>query len=128
MSGNTDELTAEIPFDGTVLLQAGALASVAPTRLGPLLRRVQSDLDPRIAEYRREYERVVAEADREAFLVEPDHWDALAARLGLSDRERDAVARAHETQLERLGSVHDRRAEFASALEIRSAVVIATGG
>ncbi|GAB3417720.1 hypothetical protein GCM10027435_16760 [Haloparvum alkalitolerans] len=127
MTPDPDESAAEIPFDGTVLLQTGALASVAPTRLGPLLRRVQSDLAPRLGDYRREYERAVAEADREAFLVEPAHWDAVAERLGLTDRERDAVERAHEAQLERLGSVHGRRAELESALEIRSAVVIATG-
>lgn len=124
MSPDPEEPAVEAPFDGTVLLQAGALASVAPTRLEPLLRRVQADLGSRLAEYRREYERAVAEADREAFLVEPDHWDAVATRLDLTDRERDAVARAHETQLKRLGTVHDRRAELESALEIRSAVVV----
>lgn len=118
----------DLPFDGTVLVQAGGLASIPPAQLPPLLERVQADIAPRLDEYRREYERVVTEPEIEVFLVPPAHWDRLGDRLALSDRERDAVVRAHETQLERLGSVHGRRAEFESALEIRSAVVVGLAG
>lgn len=114
------------PIEGTAFLKAAVLASVPADRLSFLLSRVQDDLAPRIDEYRRRYERVVAEPERETFLVEPDHWDEIGERLGLSTRERDAVARAHEAAVERTGSAADRREEFETALEIRTGVVIGT--
>ena len=116
------------PGGGTALLKTAALARVPAARLPELLARVQADLGVRVDEHRRRYERVVAEPGREAFLVDPDYWEPVADRLGLDDRERDAVARAHETAVERAGSDAGRRAEFETALEIRSAVVIGTGG
>ncbi|WP_241686272.1 hypothetical protein [Halorubrum amylolyticum] len=115
------------PIEGTALVKTAALASVPAERLPELLARLQADLGPRIDEYRRRYERIAAESDRETFLVEPDHWEGVADRLGLSDRERDAVVRAHETAVERAGG-GDRRAEFETALEIRSGVVIGVAG
>ena len=115
------------PIDGTALLKAAAIGSVPADRLPDLLGRVQAHLAPRIDEYRREYERVESDPDLEAFLVERGHWDGIAARLELSDRERDAAARAHATAVERLGTDTGRRAEFETALEIRSAVVIGIG-
>ena len=111
------------PIEGTALVKTAALASVPAERLPELLARVQADLGPRIGTYRRRYERISAESDREAFLVELDHWEGVADRLDLSDRERDAVVRAHETAVERAGD-GDQRAEFETALEIRSGVVI----
>jgi hypothetical protein len=111
------------PIEGAALVKTAALASVPAERLPELLARVQADLGPRIDEYRRRYERIAADPDRETFLVESDHWEGVADRLGLSDRERDAVARAHETAVERAGG-SDQRAEFETALEIRSGVVI----
>ena len=116
------------PIDGTALLKTAALASVPADRLPTLLARVQADLAPRLEAYRRRYERIEAAPDRETFLVEPDHWEAVGTRLDLADRERDAVARAHETAVARWGSTTGRRAEFETALEIRSAVVIGVGG
>ncbi|OYR51373.1 hypothetical protein [Halorubrum sp. Ea8] len=116
----------DYPIDGTALVKAAALASVPAERLPSLLARVQADLGPRIAEYRRRYERIATEPDRETFLVEPDHWESVGERLGLTDRERDAVARAHETAVERAGSGRTRREEYETALEIRSGVVIGT--
>jgi len=104
-------------------VKTAALASVPAERLPELLARVQADLGPRLDEYRRRYERIAAEPDRETFLVESDHWEGVADRLGLSDRERDAAARAHEAAVERAGG-SDQRAEFETALEIRSGVVI----
>lgn len=104
-------------------MKTAALASVPAERLPELLARVQADLGPRLDEYRRRYERIAAEPDRETFLVESDHWEGVADRLGLSDRERDAAARAHEAAVERAGG-SDQRAEFETALEIRSGVVI----
>ena len=112
------------PIEGTALVKTAALASVPAGRLPELLARVQADLGPRIDEYRRRYERIASAPHRETFLVESDHWNAVGDRLGLSDRERDAVARGHETAVERAGSNGNRREEFESALEIRSGVVI----
>jgi hypothetical protein len=116
------------PIEGPALVKTAALASVPAERLPSLLSRVQADLGPRIDDYRRRYERIAAEPDRETFLVEPDHWEGVGDRLGLSDRERDAIARAHETAVERAGSGRTPREEFETALEIRSGVVIGTGG
>jgi hypothetical protein len=117
----------DYPIDGTALVKTAALASVPAERLPALLARVQADLGPRIDDYRRRYERIAAEPDRETFLVEPDHWEAVGERLGLSERERDAVARAHETAVERAGTGQTSREEFETALEIRSGVVIGIG-
>jgi hypothetical protein len=116
--------TGDYPIDGTALVKTAALASVPAERLPALLVRVQADLGPRIDDYRRRYERIAVESDRETFLVEPDHWEAVGERLGLSDRERDAVARAHEAAVERAGAGRTSRDEFETALEIRSGVVI----
>lgn len=116
--------TGPYPIEGTALVKTAALASVPAARVPKLLARVQADLGPRVDAYRRRYERISAETDRETFLVEPDHWEAVGDRLGFSERERDAVARAHEAAVERIGSGSGRRAEFDTALEIRSGVVI----
>ena len=116
----------DYPIDGPALVKTAALASVPAERLPALLARVQVDLGPRIDDYRRRYERIAAEPDRETFLVEPDHWEGVGDRLGLTNRERDAVARAHETAVERAGSGRTSREEFETALEIRSGVVIGT--
>jgi hypothetical protein len=115
------------PIEGTALVKTAALASVPAARVPELLGRVQADLGPRIDAYRRRYERIAAEPDREAFLVEPDHWESVADRVGLSGRERDAVVRAHEAAVERIGAGSGRREEFETALEIRSGVVIGVG-
>ncbi len=126
-SAPADE-SGSYPIEGTALVKTAVLASVPTGRLPELLALVQADLGPRIDEYRRRYERIAASPDRETFLVEPDHWEAVGDRLGLSDRERDAVVRAHETAVERAGSDGGPRAEFETALEIRSGVVIGVEG
>jgi hypothetical protein len=112
------------PIDGQVFMLASAKASVDPNTLSGLLARVQSDLGPRIEDYRREFERVAAEEDREVFLVPTDHWETVGDRLDFERRETDAAARAHAEQLRRIGSETDRRDEFETALEIRAAVVV----
>jgi hypothetical protein len=118
-----DDPPSPYPIEGTALVKSAALASVPAGRLPELLARVQADLGPRLDDYRRRYEQIAAEANREAFLVEPDHWKGVGDRLGLADRERDAVVRAHEAAVERVGG-KERRSEFETALEIRSGVVI----
>jgi hypothetical protein len=112
------------PLDGQVLILASAKASVTPQRLPKLVDRVQTDLGPRFAEYRRAYESVYEADDRWVFLVPLDHWKTVCDRLDLTARECRAVRRAHEEQLRRIGGEEDRRDEFESALDIRSAVVI----
>lgn len=116
-----------VPFDGMVLRQAAALASVGPNRLPELLGSVDAHLVTQREQFRRQYEQVHADEARALFLVTAEYWPTLGATLGLSDREWKAVRRAHETQLKRVGSQTDRREEFETALEIRSAVVISRG-
>lgn len=123
-----DADAASLPFDGVALRLAGATASVAPERLGPLLRRAQADLTPRLDDYRRAYEAVADGDGRVAFLVPTGHWADVGERLGFGDREADAVRRVHEAQLGRIGRGTDRREEFDAALEIREAAVVAVPG
>jgi hypothetical protein len=115
------------PLDGEVLLLAGAKASLSPRRLPDLVDTAQAHLAAELAHYRRRYEAVFEDDRLVAFLVEPDHWDELARTLGVAERERDALRRAHEEQLLWLGRGVDRREEFESALEIREVVVVGTG-
>lgn len=117
-------MTASLPLDGDVLLLAGARASVTPDRLPELVRRAQSHLGPRLDEYARGFERVHADDDRALFLVPAGHWAELGAELGLADREADALRRAHEQQLLRVGTKSGRRDEFEAAVEIREAVIV----
>lgn len=112
------------PIEGQVVMLAAAKASVAGSQLPGLLERAQKALDPRIDQYRRRYEFVHADEDAYYFFVSKDHWGTLEADLDLDCRETDAVRRAHEEQLDRLGKRLGRREEFETALEIRSAVVI----
>ncbi len=129
-NGNESETVDEsrdapaLPLDGDVLMYTGATASVAPDRLAPLLREVQAFLGPQSETYRRAYERVYADEERDVFLVPDDHWDDLGAELGLPEREVDASRRAHAQQLRRIGTRTDRREELETALEIREAVVV----
>jgi hypothetical protein len=114
------------PLDGHVLILAAAKASVPAERLPRLVDRAQADLGPRFASYRRGYEAVHESPARWVFLVPPDHWASVGDRLGFTDRECEAIRRAHEEQLRRIGGGEGRREEFESALDIRSAVVIGT--
>lgn len=113
-----------VPFDGTVLQYAAALGSVGAGSLGPLLGRAQAHLDAHLDAYRREFECVEEDEARSVFFVPRDHWEAVGDDLGFEERETKAVQRTHEQQLLRIGSETDRRAEFDTALEIRSAVVV----
>jgi hypothetical protein len=120
--GSTDP--EAVPFDGTVLRQAAALGSVGPGRLPELLGLVDTHLSGRREHLRRQYERVHRQEHRELFLVTEDYWSALGVELDLGEREWKAVRRAHESQLLRVGSQLDRRDEFETAMDIRSAVVV----
>jgi hypothetical protein len=116
------------PIEGQVVLLAGAKASVPLQRLPALLERTQAALADLLDDYERRYELALSTDEARYFLVEADHWTAddspLADDPRFGDRERDAVARAHEEQLLRAGRHHDRREEFETSMDIRSAVVI----
>lgn len=112
------------PIEGTVLLLAGATASVPPRRLPDLVEMVQKELVDRQAEYDRSYE-LAAETDEfRAYFVEEGHWEVLGERCGLERRKWEAVQRAHREQLLHTGREQDRERAVESALEIREPVVI----
>jgi len=113
------------PIDGEVLMIATAKGSIGP-RVGVLVDRVQTHLESRIVEYRRQYEAVHESDSRVVFFAEPGHWKQVGGRLGLNEREIDAIQRAHVEQLEVIGRREGRESEFEAALEIRDPVVIAT--
>lgn len=117
----------EFPIDGHVVLLTAAKASVGPDRLPVLLAMAQAELGPQLETYARRYEKVHATPDARYFLVEEGHWEAIGDRLGVEPREADAIRRAHRNQLLRAGRREDRRREFATALDIREAVVVGTG-
>lgn len=113
------------PIDGQPLLLAAAKGSVGPARLPELLAAAQRTLGDRLDAYRREYELACETDDRCAFFVESGHWDDLGEELGWSDREVDAVRRAHEAHL-LFDARGDRREEFDAALDLREVVVVGT--
>jgi len=115
-----------IPIDGSVILYTCAVASIPARAMGPLLREVQAYLQPRQQRYAKQWECVVETPTRAIYLVEPGHWDQIAEVLSLDRREQDAAERAHSRQLLTAGRDVGRRAEFETALEIRSAVVVGT--
>jgi len=115
-----------IPIDGSVILYTCAVASIPARAMGPLLREVQAYLHPRQQRYAKRWECVVETPARAIYLVDPGHWDRIAEVLSLDRREQDAAERAHSRQLLTAGRDAGRRAEFETALEIRSAVVVGT--
>jgi hypothetical protein len=114
------------PIEGQILLLTAAKASVTPTQLPDLVDLAQKRLAADRERYRREYERLYEGDGLEAFAVETGHWAELGAELGMSDRKRSAVERAHEEQLLRIGRRTDREDELETALEIREPVLIGT--
>ncbi|UIO99517.1 hypothetical protein Hbl1158_13470 [Halobaculum sp. CBA1158] len=118
------------PIDSNALLVAAAKASVGPGRLPELLRAADDHLRERAGEYERTYERVDDATDGESgeaaatYLVPEGHWAEIGDALELNRREADALRRAHEQHLLRVGTRRRRRREFESALELREAVVI----
>ncbi|WP_255197118.1 hypothetical protein [Halorarius litoreus] len=112
------------PIDGEPMLVAAAKSSVPGSRLPDLLERAQDHLHGQLDDYRRGYERA-HEGDRyEAFFVEVSHWEELGDDIGLSRRERDAVARAHREQLLWASRDEGRREEVETALDLREVVVV----
>lgn len=116
------------PIDSQVLVHASAFGSVGTGRLPKLLTRAQAHLADELEAYRRGFECVHEDDDRVAFVVPEDHWEGLQDEVPLGRRAADAVRRAHEQQLRRIGSETGRREEFETALEIRSAVIVGLDG
>lgn len=114
------------PIDSNALMIAAAKASVGAGRLPELLRTAGESLRERFDEYQRTYECIDDDDERgvTTFLVPEGHWDELGDELGVNRREADALRRAHEQHLLRLGTKRRRRREFESALEMREAVVV----
>ncbi|MFC7096865.1 hypothetical protein [Halobaculum marinum] len=114
------------PIDPNALMIAAAKASVGAGRLPQLLRAADDYLHDRADEYDRSYECVEAgDEDGPAVYLVPDgHWDGVGDDLGLNRREVDALRRAHEQHLLRVGTQRRRRREFETALELREAAVV----
>ena len=109
------------PIEGQVLLLAGAKASVPLHRMKPLLAQTANHLrDVDLTQY----ERVFVDDERAIYLAESEFWEREGEAMDLARREWDAVRRAHEQQLLRVGTREGRREEFETALEIRTAVVL----
>jgi hypothetical protein len=115
-----------IPIDGPVILYTCAVASIPARAMAPVLREVQAHLHPQQRHYARHWECAIDAPTRAIYLVEPGHWDTIGSELSFDRREQDAVERAHRRQLLMAGRAVDRRDEFETALEIRTAVVIGT--
>lgn len=113
------------PIDANALMIAAAKASVGAGQLPELLRRADEYLRERADEYDRSYERVDEAGDGRVYLVPEDHWSTVGEALDLHRREADALRRAHEQHLLRVGTKQRRRQEFETALELRDAVVVA---
>lgn len=126
--GTSDEdPSIEHPIDGNALMLAAAKASVTPEQLPNLLGVAADYLGERRADYCKRYEAVHEDEDTVVLLVPEGHWADVGEDLDVGEREADALRRAHLEHLRRLGSEQDRREEFDHALDLREAVVIATG-
>ena len=95
-SGPVAEMVTPTPIDGGILMIATVKVNVGP-RVGTLVDRTQFLLEPRVAEYPRQY----AADGHVVYLAETGHWEGVGDQLG-------------------------RESEFEAALEIRDPVVIAT--
>lgn len=115
--------TVTHPIEGQVIMLAGAKASVPLHRMKPLLAQTANYLRDVDLE---QYELVFEDDERAIRLAHLDFWHEHGEAMDLADREWDAIRRAHEQQLRRVGRREDRREEFETALEIRTAVVVGT--
>lgn len=99
--------------------------AVSRAHLERLLERVADYLRGSERNLARRYERVVSADDGDVLLTDEAFWARVGDALRYDDAETAAVRRAHEATLLLAGERQGRRAEFASALDIRSAVVLA---
>ncbi|MFU1780038.1 hypothetical protein ACM16X_01520 [Haloarcula japonica] len=114
------------PIEGQIVLLAGTRASIPLDQLPELLERVQTYLRANRETYGREYERISGPREADYVCAESGHWGSIGTELGLSDREQDAVRRAHAAQFERDGRRLDRSEEFETTLEIRDVLAVSS--
>lgn len=114
----------DVPFDAAVLQQVATADGVGPQELPELLGRVEAHLTDCRESLRRRFESPHSDDRRELFFVPPDYWEGVASVLPLTPLEKQAVQRAHERQLLRIGAETRRGTEFDAALDIRTAVVV----
>ncbi|EMA33565.1 hypothetical protein [Haloarcula japonica] len=114
------------PIEGQIVLLAGTRASIPLDQLPELLERAQTYLQANRETYGREYERISGPREADYVCAESGHWDSIGTELGLSDREQDAVRRAHAAQFERDGRRLDRSEEFEMTLEIRDVLAVSS--
>ncbi|MDQ2073287.1 hypothetical protein RBH20_12155 [Haloarcula sp. H-GB4] len=114
------------PIEGQIVLLAGTRASVPLDKLPDLLGQVQTYLQENRETYDREYERISGPREADYVCAESGHWHSIGTELGLSDREQDAVRRAHAAQFERDGRRLDRSEEFETTLEIRAVLAVSS--
>ncbi|MFY4812877.1 hypothetical protein [Haloarcula argentinensis] len=112
------------PIEGQIVLLAGTRASIPLDQLPELLEQTQTYLQANRETYHREYERISGPREADYVCAEAGHWDSIGTELGLSDREQDAVRRAHAAQFERDGRRLDRSEEFETTLEIRDVLAV----
>jgi hypothetical protein len=113
------------PIESQILLVAGAKASVTLTQLSELLARAQDYVRPRAETFERQFERIDGPDGLAFYLSTDSYWNEVGDALELTDREVDAVRRAHAEQFRRAGRRLGRIDEFESTLEIRD--VVTTG-
>lgn len=99
-------------------------ADVDPGTLDALLGRVADYFDGKERALERQYERAIAATDGVVLFADAGFWDRTGAALGFTETEITAVRRAHEATLLLAGDRADRLAEFETALDVRTAVVL----
>ncbi|QLC33071.1 hypothetical protein EFA46_002220 [Halarchaeum sp. CBA1220] len=93
-------------------------------RLDALLARVADYFRGKERALERQYEAVVDADDGRVLLADAAFWTRTGDALGYDEAETAAVRAGHEATLRLAGRHEERDAEFASALEIRTAVVL----
>jgi hypothetical protein len=112
------------PIEGQIVLLAGSKASVSLPKLSDLLERAQQYLADDRDTYDQRFERLDGAEGTIYYLAPADHWTGVGADLDLTEREIDALGRAHAAQFRRDGRRLDREDEFETTLEIRDVVAI----
>lgn len=115
---------ANHPIEGQVVLLAGAQASVTLSQLSAIIQRAQDHVRQRSTGYVDQYECIDGTDGVCYVLAESGHWDDVGDELSFTEREADAVRRAHAEQFRRDGRRLDRLDEFETTLEVRDPVAM----
>lgn len=106
------------------LAAAADAAGLDAADIDRLAARAAAYLGGRSRNLERRYERALTADDGVVLLADTDFWDRVGDALRFEDDETAALRRAHEATLTLAGARAGRDAEFESALEIRTAVVL----